>query len=104
MQVDILTVESLEHNDKKVKYYTGLPNVVMLKVSFDMVTSVKRGSLTTFQEIFMILALRLDLEKVDLARSLTYHNLQYVGYFISGISLRLCPFIQWPDRAELQCQ
>ncbi|XP_065890039.1 uncharacterized protein [Dysidea avara] len=110
VQVDLfLTAESLEHNDRKVKYYTGLPNFATLKLVFDVVTSglnMSRGVLTTFQEIFMVLMkLRLDLEEVDLAYRFGISQPTVSRIFRKWIDImakRLHPFIQWPERAELR--
>jgi len=110
VQVDLfLTAESLEHNDEKVKYYTGLPNFATLLLVFDVVTSglnMSRGTLTTFQEIFMVLIkLRLDLEEVDLAYrfGISQPTLsQIFRKWIGIMAKRLCQLIQWPERAELR--
>ena len=55
VQVDLfLTAESLENNDKKVQYYTGLPNFTILSLVFDIVTSgmILNRDVLIFHEIF----------------------------------------------------
>ena len=71
MQVDSTHLEfnehSLQKDDKKVSFYTGLPNFATLYLVFELVTSglePNRGVLTAFQEICMVMIkLRLNLEE-----------------------------------------
>ena len=75
VQVDSTHLEfnehSLQKDDKKVNFYTGLPNFATLYLVFELLTSglePNRGVLTAFQEICMVMIkLRLNLEEKDLA-------------------------------------
>ena len=67
-----LTLESFQADDNKVKFYTGLPSFLTMKILFDFVApNVKkhhRTMLSNFQQFLLVLMkLRLDLINLDLA-------------------------------------
>ena len=67
-----LTLESFQADDNKVKFYTGLPSFLTMKILFDFVApNVKkhhRTTLSNFQQFLLVLMkLRLDLINLDLA-------------------------------------
>ena len=75
VQVDSTHLEfneqSLQKDDKKVYFYTGLSNYATLKLVNNLITSdiePNRGVLTAFQEICLVLIkLQLNLEEKDIA-------------------------------------
>ena len=113
VQVDSTHLEfnehSLQKDDKKVNFYTGLPNFATLYLVFELLTSglePNRGVLTAFQEICMVMIkLRLNLEEKDLAYRFGISQPSVSRIFRKWIAImaeRLRPLIYWPDRAELR--
>ena len=113
VQVDYTHLEfneqSLQNDDKKVNFYTGLPNYATLKLVTELVTSgvePNRGVLTAFQEICLVLIkLRLNLEEQDLAYRFGISQPTVSRVFRKWMVImgeRLRPLIYWPERAELK--
>lgn len=113
VQVDSTHLEfneqSLQKDDKKVNFYTGLPNFATLKLLTELVTSgiePNRGVLTAFQEICLVLIkLRLNLEEQDLAYRFGISQPTVSRVFRKWIAImgqRLQPLIYWPERTELK--
>ena len=101
--------QSLQKDDKKVNFYTGLPNFATLKLVTELVTSgiePNRGVLTAFQEICLVLIkLRLNLEEKDLAYRFGISQPTVSRVFRKWIAImgeRLQPLIYWPERTELK--
>ena len=69
----VITEENLVNDDKKVKYYTGLPSYLLLKIVFDFVTvglpkNYSFGACSTFQQFLItMMKLRLNVGDQDLA-------------------------------------
>ena len=113
VQVDSTHLEfnehSLQKDDKRVNFYTGLPNFATLYLVFELLTSglePNRGVLTAFQEICMVMIkLRLNLEEKDLAYRFGISQPSVSRIFRKWIAImaeRLQPLIYWPGRAELR--
>ena len=113
VQVDSTHLEfneqSLQKDDKKVNFYTGLPNYATLNLITDLITSgiePNRGVLTAFQEICLVLIkLRLNLEEKDLAYRFGISQPTVSRVFRKWIAIigeRLQPLIYWPERTELK--
>ena len=101
--------QSLQKDDKKVNFYTGLPNYATLKLVTDLITSgiePNRGVLTAFQEIYLVLIkLRLNLEEKDLAYRFGISQPTVSRVFRKWIAImgeRLQPLIYWPEKTELK--
>ena len=67
-----LTLESFQADEIKVKFYTGLPSFLTMRILFDFIApNVKehhRSSLSNFQQFLLVLMkLRLNLMDLDLA-------------------------------------
>ena len=108
-----LTEDSMIGNDKKVSFYTGLPNLAILMLVIQYVTVAipyKKGttghSLSCFQEIMLVLMkLRLNLDERDLAYRFEISQSSVSRIFkkwISIMSKRLQFLIRWPSREEVQ--
>ena len=66
-----LTLESFQANDIKVKFYTGLPSFLTMKILFDLIApNVKEhhhSLLSHFQQLLLVqMKLRLNLMVLDL--------------------------------------
>ena len=103
------TEEWFNDNNEKVLFYTGLPNVNVLKtvfcfVSEDIVEN-KRAVLSQFQEfILTLMRLRLNLTINDLAYRFNVSRStisSVVLKWIDIIFVRLRPLIMWPGREEI---
>lgn len=106
----LITKDSFKGNDKKVQYYTGLPNFLTLKALFEFVeTYIPIGgdcSLTKFQKVILVLIkLRLNLPVHDLAYRFGVSRATVSRTFLSVIHvlfIRLKDLIYWPRREELR--
>ena len=104
-----LTNESLQNDDAKVKFYTGLQSFVTLMAIFRYVSapvmSGPRTTLTTFQEFLMVLIkLRLNLVDQDIAYRFGVHQSTVSRNFRKWIGImytRLRHLIIWPEREQL---
>ena len=108
-----MTEGSMVENDKKIPFYTGLPNVGTLLLIIQWVTTAipyKKGttghSLSQFQEIVMVLMkLRLNLDERDLAHRFEISQPSVSRIFrkwIGIMSERLKFLIRWPEREEVR--
>ena len=107
-----ITEETMKSDEKKVTYYTGLPNFNTLLVLLNFVTvspqtlSESKCKLSIFQQIMVVLMkLRLNLEEQDLAYrfnvsqstvSKTFHK------WIPIMAERLHPLIYWPSKQDIR--
>ncbi|XP_055492695.1 uncharacterized protein LOC129697960 [Leucoraja erinacea] len=101
-----LTQESLSKDDKKVRFYTGLPTFAVLMLIYDYVKDklTKRRSLTHFQQLLIVLMkLRLAVPHEDLAYRFLVSNATISRVFTSGIDALhgLSKLIIWPERDVL---
>lgn len=99
--------ETFEKDDEKVKYYTGLPNFLMLMALFKYLTphisSGPRSVTTKFQELLMRLRLALPLQIVaDLFCISESAASRICLKMIDVMFVRLAPLIHWPDRDSLR--
>jgi len=105
-----ITEAVLKNDDKRVKYYTGLPSYEVLKVIFDFVSKglpdcFSIGKKTPFEQFFIVLMkLRLNLGDQDL--SYRYGVCQstisrYFSKWMDVLHTKLSCLIQWPERGEL---
>lgn len=100
--------EEFRNDDKKVKFYTGLPSLDTLKVIFLRIipfVTRKPQHLTPFQEFVMtLMKLRLNMPLEDLAYrfyvSVSTVSRTFQAWMIV-MDVRLKPFIKWPEREEL---
>ena len=95
--------------DKKVSFYTGLPNQKLLKIFFTFCMSVitvsANSALTSFQEMTLILCrLMLNLSSQDLAYRLYISPGTVSKIFQKWLDIlfyRLSKMIKWPEREQL---
>lgn len=100
--------EEFCNDDKRVKFYTGLPSLDTLKVIFLRIVPFvtrKPQHLTPFQEFVMILMkLRLNMPLEDLSYrcnvSVSTVSRTFQAWMIA-MDVRLKPFIKWPEHEEL---
>ena len=99
--------EELKKDDKKVKYYTGLPTFGLLKTAYDFVASdlpsdITGSKLDPFEQFIMtLLKLRLGLGDQDLAYRFNISQPTVSRYFTRWLNLlytKLSCLIFWPDR------
>ena len=100
--------ETFLHDDECVQFYTGLPNLKVLKTVFEFVAAAQQSSctkLTSFQEFMVVMVkLCLNLSTRDIA-----HSFQVSKSTISRIRLKwitlmdvwLQPLIKWTEREDL---
>ena len=100
---------ALKSDDKKVKFYTGLPSFLVLMSVFKLVSIHSHNSrsvLSQFEEfIVTLMKLRLSLFDQDLGYRLGLHQTTISRIFHKWIDImfiRLKPLIKWPNREELQ--
>ena len=95
------------HDDKKVKYYTGLPSFSMLKAIYDYVstnlsTCMKGAKLDVFEQLMLVLMkLRVNLRDQDLAYRFGISQSTVSRYFSKVMELlyaRLSCLVCWPER------
>ena len=104
-----LTKESLQNDDAKVKFYTGLQSFATLMAIFRYVSAPvmpgPRTTLTTFQQFLMVLIkLRLNLVDQDIAYRFGVHQSTVSRNFRKWIDImytRLRRLIIWPEREQL---
>lgn len=107
------TEDSIDGSDKKVSFYTGLPNFATLMLVVQCVTIAipyKKGttghSLSRFQEIMLVLMkLKLNLDERDLAYRFEISQSSVSRIFrkwISIMSERLKFLIRWLSREEVR--
>ena len=109
LQVIHLTEETMERDDKKVKYYTGLPNFATLQLTVQFVSSniteKNCKKLTVFQQILLvIMKLRLNCDEQDLAYRFGVSQSTISRLFNRWIVImaqRLSLLIYWPCRDEV---
>ena len=105
-----ITGETLANDNKKVRYYTGLPSHACLKAIYDFVSiglpnSFSNGKKAPFEQFLIALVkLRLSLGDQDLSyrfgiSQATVSN--YFGAWIDVMYTRLSSLISWPERSEL---
>ncbi|XP_072142343.1 uncharacterized protein [Dermacentor andersoni] len=105
-----MTQSSLQEDDKRVKFYTGLPSYAMLIAIFNIVEgSVSHGgrnSLTKFQEFLVtLIRLRLGVPLQDLTYRFCVSQAtvtRILERWLDVMHMRLSKLVEWPDREELQ--
>ena len=106
----VITEENLVNDDKKVKYYTGLPSYLLLKIVFDFVTvglpkNYSFGACSTFQQFLItMMKLRLNVGDQDLAYSFGISQATVSRCFNKWVDVlytKLAPLVEWPEREEL---
>ncbi|KAK7893343.1 hypothetical protein WMY93_022495 [Mugilogobius chulae] len=124
-EIDRLLVENLElklqiskmeineatfkDNDERVKFYTGLPNFMMLMSLFscvkDHIKNPPRSKLKPFQKFILVLMkLRLNLHVQDIAHRFNIAPSTVSKCFIAVLDVmywRMKRIIQWPEREQL---
>ena len=101
--------EQFFDSSEKVKYYTGLPNIEVLRVLHDfclqIVSRNNNNALTTFQELTLTLGrLRLNLNVKDIAYRFGMSVPSVSKIFHKWLDIlfnRLGKVIKWPEREQL---
>ena len=100
----------LRIDDKKVKYYTGLPSYTMLKVVFDFVceempNSIANCKLSAFERFIMtLMKLRHNFGDADLGYCFSINKSTVSRYFSKWLELlyvKLSFLIMWPNQEDL---
>ena len=107
--VPCFCMESLQKEKDTVQFYTGLPNLQILKAVFDHVVQSQLIStsqkLTQFQEFMLVMVtLRLNCASQDLAyrfRLFTAMVSRILLKWLTIMDIRLKSLIFWPDRDAL---
>ena len=105
-----LTEDSFSGNDAKTKFYTGMPNFLMLKQVFNLIApyvkNTSQNALQQFQELVLVLIrLKLNVPLQDLAFrfGISVSTASRIfNRWIHIMSIRLQFLIHWPERRELQ--
>ncbi|XP_038048749.1 vesicle-fusing ATPase-like isoform X1 [Patiria miniata] len=100
---------SLAGNDKKNRYYTGLPTYTILMAIFNLVSPhivvTHRSAMSKFQQMMIVLMrLRLNLSECDLAYRFDIAQSTISRIFnltLDVLFARLNSLILWPEREEL---
>ena len=100
---------SFENNDKKVRFFTGLPSYDILMAIFSHVSTYlstgPRSVLSEFDQLIMVLLkLRLNLMDQDIAYRFGVHQTTVSRNFRKVMNVlysRLKPLIRWPEREQL---
>ena len=103
------TEETMKSDEKKVKYYTGLPSfaVLLLMVQFVSSNIIEKNckKLTISQQILLvIMKLRLNCDELDLAYRFGVSQSTVSRLFSKWIFIMaqwLSPLIHWPSRDEV---
>ena len=105
----MITQESLNDSDAKVKYYTGLPSYGVLKAVFDFVypcvRNYSRTVLPLFDQFLMVLVrlrLNMDIEHLSYHFQLHASNVsRTLRRWITVLYQRLKVLVKWPERDQL---
>ena len=110
-KLDTLTVgtQGWFTDDKKVKFYTGLPNLEILNVVFNFITDAipnsQRSALSKFQMLSLtLMRLRFNLSVNDLAYRFNISIATVSTIFSKVIDVlfnHLKPMIKWPEREQI---
>ena len=109
LEKKMISYDSLKDDDNKIRFYTGLPSIVILKGLFDFISPyVSNSSRTAMpmidQFIMVLVRLRLNLEVQHLAHHYGIHSSNVSRAFRKWINVmyeRFKPLIKWPEREEL---
>jgi len=105
-----ITEAVLQNDDKRVKYYTGLPSYEVLKVLFDFVSKelpecFSEGKKSPFEQFYIVLMkLRLNLGDQDLSYRFGVCQSTISRYFsrwMDVLYIKLSCLVRWPERGEL---
>uniref|UniRef100_A0A224Z151 Protein containing DDE Tnp 4 domain n=1 Tax=Rhipicephalus zambeziensis TaxID=60191 RepID=A0A224Z151_9ACAR len=105
-----MTRTSLEQDDSRVKFYTGIPSFAILISLFTLIEkTVPHGpnnALSKFQELILtLMRLRLGVPLQDLAYRFEVSQstaTRVVERWITAMHVRLRRLVEWPDREQLQ--
>ncbi|XP_072047344.1 uncharacterized protein [Amphiura filiformis] len=100
----------MKDSDERVKYYTGLPNFLVLSAVFDLIApylkKTHRSLLTKFQQMMLVLMrIRLNLSEQDLAYRFNVSQSTVSRIFRATLDVmftRLQHLIIWPEREVLR--
>ena len=109
LEIDSMkTPDKFLDNPSKVRYFTGLPSITVLRAIFDFVSvpiSTSQSALPPFQQFLMVLMkLRLNVDNELLSSLFHVHASTVSRYFQKWISVmyqRLKPLVMWPDQEQL---
>lgn len=104
-----MTEEHLK-DDKKVRFYTGLPSYTVLLAVFNLiaphVSDHQHHTITKFQQFVMVLMkLRLNLSEVDLSYRFGIGQATISRLFEKWVGIMfttLSPLVKWPEQREVQ--
>ena len=106
----VFTMELFENNQDVLQFYTALPNWIVFKAVFDLVSpslpTSPNSKLSTFQMIIMFLIkLRLNLFDEDIGYRFGVHRTTVSRNFhkvLDVMDVKLSHLIKWPDRETLR--
>lgn len=97
-------MELFENNQDVLQFYTALPNWIIFKADFDLVSpslpTSPNSKLSTFQILFMFL--RLNLFDEDIGYRFSVHRTTVSRNFHKVLDVKLSHLIKWPDRETLR--
>lgn len=104
------TEEAFRDKDDRVKYYTALPNFIILLATFNLISpgmsTDARARLCKFQQFLLVLMkLRLNLPIQVLADmfSVSYSTARRIFYNVLDVLyVRLHPLVTWPERENIK--
>lgn len=107
---DLYSFAYYEKNTEKVSFYTGMPNIGALKVTFEMVEAYMRNDAKALSKeneyLLCLIKLRMNYLFKDIANHLNLSAATVQRSFHDTLDVlfcRLCRFlIRWPDRENLR--
>ena len=107
---DFYSFAYYENKTEKVRFYTGMPNIGVLKVTFDMVEAYIRNDAKTLSKeneyLMCLIKLRMKYLFKNIANHLNVSATTVQRSFHDTLDVlfcRLCGFlIQWPERENLR--
>ena len=110
LQTRIVSRQSLEENDKQVKFYTGLPSFAVLLAIYNLVIKGLpechfSGCPMFNQLLITLIKLRLNIPDQDLAYRFGVNQStvsRCITKWLDVLHVKLSPLIYWPERDQLR--